>query len=242
MNNPWSALPLAPPFVLPDDWEAIDKFNQTAASKYVFQHQLMPGPYVGNPITSRLVVLSNNPGYNPAIDDTRHRDRSFTDRIRRNLLHEELDWPMYYFRPNSSQLEYSDGRVDHKPTFWMARFEPIKEILVAQGITKVWQYLAQRVAIVQMCPYHSERYKASAPVSMAQTYSSWLVKRALTEPERVVLVHRSKANKYWRKKHGSLMDRSIVPSRSSWPVNWNFKPEFFSDEDFHHIISALLPN
>src|SRR5258708_35888826 len=60
LANPWLELPESPPYVLPDDLAILRRFP-SAMGKLVFAG--MPGPFVGNPLTARVLLLALHPGF-----------------------------------------------------------------------------------------------------------------------------------------------------------------------------------
>ena len=60
LDNPWLALPEAPEYVLADDLAILRRFPM-AMDKLVFAG--MPGPFVGNPLMARVLLLALHPGF-----------------------------------------------------------------------------------------------------------------------------------------------------------------------------------
>ncbi len=46
-----------------DDKSIVDSYNQNRASRYAFEPHVPPFPFLGNPFTARVILLSLNPGY-----------------------------------------------------------------------------------------------------------------------------------------------------------------------------------
>ena len=100
--NPWLALPLAPPFVLPQDALAIRAHNEWATKRQKPEHQfhvdLMPEPYFGNPNVP-VVALLLNPGYKPD-DNAVHADPVFRNLARRSMAHKLSPTPFLHLIDN----------------------------------------------------------------------------------------------------------------------------------------------
>ena len=62
--NPWPALPSEAPFVLPDDQEAIARFNVSAPERTRLELTLLPEPFVGS-VDASVGLLTLNLGVQP---------------------------------------------------------------------------------------------------------------------------------------------------------------------------------
>ncbi len=63
MNNPWLELPSTAPYLLESDRQQVETFNRTAKPNHRIYDDLLPEPYLGNPSTASIVLLSLNPGF-----------------------------------------------------------------------------------------------------------------------------------------------------------------------------------
>jgi len=95
--NPWLDLSDDPPWVLPVDRAAIERFNVTAASATKICLDALPEPFIGDP-DAPVVLLNLNPGLDPE-DPFVHTDSTRRRLIRANLAHEEIEYRFYYFDP-----------------------------------------------------------------------------------------------------------------------------------------------
>jgi hypothetical protein len=60
-DNPWLRLPPGPPYVLPEDKEAVEKFNAKRDPKhrhYLHIDKILPEPFVGSQ-NAPVLLLSN---------------------------------------------------------------------------------------------------------------------------------------------------------------------------------------
>jgi hypothetical protein len=106
MNNPWIDLPFESPFVIKDDWSAIEDFNsKNKQSDYEIKTSLFPEPYIGN-LGAHVVLLGLNPGYSGNADELDFTSEYFKGLCRDNLLHEKNEYPLYYFNP---KLNHTSG-------------------------------------------------------------------------------------------------------------------------------------
>jgi hypothetical protein len=58
MQNPWVELPKDPPFVLLQDRDTVAQISKKVATNV----SSMPEPFIGDPQTAKVVLLSLNPG------------------------------------------------------------------------------------------------------------------------------------------------------------------------------------
>jgi hypothetical protein len=170
MENPWRNLPSEPPYVLPVDREAIDRFNQTAKPEHFIHLVHMPEPFLGRP-DAPVVLLGLNPGHK-ADDDEWHANPSFRERSRRNLLHNELAYPFYLLDP-------AEPAPGHR---WWSR--KLKEPVAASSL----EVVARSVLCVELFPYHSRRFAHASLRVPSQSYSLDLVERAIQRRAMIVLL------------------------------------------------------
>lgn len=172
MVNPWRALPLSAPFVLPEDLAPLRRARTTADT--AFRFELLPEPFVGRP-DAPVLLLGLNPGYSPA-DAHAHHDAAFSARLRGNLLHEAHEHPFYLLDPALA----APGRE-----WWERR---LRQLIAATDRRRV----TSGICCVEFFPYHSRRYGAGTPTVPSQSYSFHLVRRAIQRGAVVVLL-RSRA-------------------------------------------------
>jgi hypothetical protein len=184
MQNPWSNLPLAPPYVLPRDRSVVDAFNarHSAAPDYTLQTHLLPEPFFGN-ISSRVYVLGLNPGYSPA-DDEWHANTEFADAIRDNHSHVCRGFPHYYLDP-----KFGDSPGSR---WWRQK---CRWLIDACGL----EVVSQSLFCAELFPYHSHKYKpvpksiASDGLVPSSIYTVHLLRAAMNAGKAVVAMRAFKA-------------------------------------------------
>jgi hypothetical protein len=186
MENPWRNLPSEPPYVLPDDREAIDWFNQTAKPEHFIHLEHLPEPFLGRP-DAPAVLLGLNPGYKPE-DDRWHSDPPFVARSRANLTHERADYPFYLLDPSLQ----SPGHH-----WWSRKF---RSPIAASSLEAV----ASSVLCIELFPYHSKRFAHSEVRVPSQSYSWHLVERAMDRGAIIVLL---RSERLWMR---------VLPALSSY--------------------------
>jgi hypothetical protein len=98
VRNPWSELPAQSPYVLDRDRASIDKYNTLHNSDKKIIVESVPEPFIGNPQSAKVVLLSLNPGHSEE-DVKTHADPDFRQAIRRNLRQEPQECPFYGLNP-----------------------------------------------------------------------------------------------------------------------------------------------
>ena len=144
-----------PPFVHPDD--------QALAMQGDFELSLLPLPVNGNLTEAECVVLMLNPGLD-AEDYEWEKTESFRDSIARNLAqtHSTTDHPLLYLDPAFEQHPgagyWARARLPKRPKREQQKLRAVIEaVAVRDGVSlaAAQAHVARKVAIVQLCPYHS---------------------------------------------------------------------------------------
>lgn len=179
--NPWLDLPESPPYVLPSDAGAVERFNAgLKAGQEAFKIQVdsvIPEPFVGDPRTASVVVLLLNAGYK-SVDDAAHADPAFLAALHKNLRHEPTDFPFYFLDP-----EFKDTPGG---AWWRAR---LRWLIADTSLEQV----AHRLACVEWFTYKSTSFKTGCRVP-SQRYGHALVADTLA---RGALVVPLRARKVW---------------------------------------------
>ena len=170
MQNPWTALPKHPPYVVPSDTALLGRFNTTASSKQRYDLSLFPEPYFGSS-TAPVVVLNLNPGWSPD-DAAVHADPTFAAMSRRSLEHTLAPYPFLHLQPGSN----TPGA-----RWWRQR---TRELASDVGFDQA----ARLLACVQLVPYHSSEYSGSTPRLPSQEYSFHLVRQAMVRGAEIVIM------------------------------------------------------
>ena len=111
MQNPWVTLPATPPYVFPDDAEAIGRFNKTADDSYRYHLDILPEPFLGRP-DAPVVLLNLNPGYSGDEERFHHLDDYFRETALANLAHREQEYPFYFLDRAETPQDTNGGSAD----------------------------------------------------------------------------------------------------------------------------------
>jgi len=238
MNNPWKDLYSQKDdnYILDADRKFIIDYNNKLKNmgnkKYEIVNQL-PGPYVGNPCKATVIILSLNPGYNPGDDDL-HKRPGFRADHKKNLLHEDMDYPFYYL--NDIHKIDKDGKKGGYG-YWCNGF--LRDIISKIGDVKL---VSQKMCLIEWFPYHSAKYDRSCKFNEtlkgteSHKYSVHLAKSAMKN-EKILIVHR--ALKPWKEVLGFNKD-DIITYKKGYPIrSWHLKKENLKDGDFNKICNAI---
>jgi len=145
----------APSLVHPDD--------AALARQGDFELGLLPLPINGNLAEAEVVILMLNPGLD-AEDYEWERNASFRASLIRNLKqnHGPADYPLLYLDPAFTQHPgagyWSRARIPKRPKREQQKLRAVVEGLVKRdgvSIEAAQAHVARKIAIVQLCPYHS---------------------------------------------------------------------------------------
>lgn len=160
--NPWYELPLSNPYVLQSDAQVIEDFNRTARDHYRVHLEILPEPFLGNPLAD-IVLLSLNPGFSIEEERFHHFDVDFRSAALANLSHAPIPYPFYFLEPGKS----SPGHV-----WWQQR---LKSLIDLYG----HRVIANNVLCLESFPYHSEHFHRSTPRVPSQSYTRYLLEAAM---------------------------------------------------------------
>jgi hypothetical protein len=172
------ASPDAPPYVLPEDAEFIERFNLTARPEHRIHLDDLPEPFLGA-ADAAVVLLNLNPGHKAHIVGN-HKQPEFQ---RANLAQLELrprEYPFYMLDP---AVQF-DG--DYR--WWSKRHRGPIEALGREAV-------AADLLCLEFFPYHSEKCGFTPTDRLpSQEFSFHLARAAMSRNALVLLM---RARKYW---------------------------------------------
>jgi hypothetical protein len=193
MLNPWLDLPASAPYVLPCDRESLEKLIEKIKAKAVADHAInldsLPEPFIGNPDSAKVILLSLNPGDSPD-DKTAHAHSAFRQALLCNLRHGPQDFPFHPLHPDLKWTACGKWWTSH-----------VRELLEHPQLNR--QCIAQRLCVVEWFPYHSKKNGVPPiPVLPSQEYSFNLVRQAIGQK----LIVGMRAKKRWDEVDPRLAD------------------------------------
>jgi hypothetical protein len=181
-RNPWRRLPDKPPFILAEDKDAVMEFNKQANEKghpHALNLQIIPVPFGGRP-NAPLVLLGNISGAGDEHMDDYKKWPKYADRMRKNLLHENVDFQFLPFGP--------DPIPGHKE-WWARTLRHLLKEDYGNGDTAE-NTLARSILAVDFFPYRScsnEYHQEKLSLMSSQGYSRVLVFNAMENGAVIVI-------------------------------------------------------
>lgn len=164
----------SPPYLFPDDepeiingiaktYRGFDEYTASfefgASSDTNLHTGLIPLPYIGNLSQASIFVLMLNPGLSPGDYYAEQHNPEFRQAHIQNLQQRNANdkYPFIFLDP---RFAWHPGFV-----YWQKKFHAIIEALAKQSGTTYQQamsQLSQRLACLELIPYHSKSFRAGA--------------------------------------------------------------------------------
>jgi hypothetical protein len=174
MNNPWNELPSAPPYILPRDQRSL--VNLAAVR---INDRAIPEPFIGNPHSAAVVLLSLNPGDSPG-DAEAHKRVPVRNSMLRNLCHNAgEEYPFYSLNPDP------DFATTPCANWWIRHLHELID-KDKGGLDR--RTVARHLCVIEWFPYHSLGTDGLPEtfICPSQMYSFDLARRALATAQLVV--------------------------------------------------------
>jgi len=217
VRNPWSELPGQSPYVLDIDRASIEKYNTLHKDDEKIIVESIPEPFIGNPQSAKVVLLSLNPGHSE--DDAKaHFDGDFRKAMMHNLRHEAQECPFYGLNP---KFAWTAGGI-----WWRAHTRRLHDA----GLP--WECISQGLLVIEWFPYHSKTSGLpTKPVCPSQNYSFQLAREMLES--KIVVGMRSK--KFWLNAAPTVQNVPFLKN----PQNPYISVGNMGTELFEKIVEAL---
>lgn len=215
-DNPWLRLPAQPPFVLPEDEQAVHEFNAGASEYHRLQiADFLPEPFIGDP-ASPVLLLSNNPGFSR--HSTFRKQPEFMTRIRDCISLKTSNCPFFYLAP------------DYHSRWWRQK---LKSLLQKFGDDVV----SRSVCNVVFFPYVSKRFGHGRCKLPSQEFNFRLVREAM-ERGAVIVVMRKGKLKHWKNNIPRLGDynKLILLRNPQMPA---VSPNNCNAGDYEKVVAAI---
>jgi hypothetical protein len=227
LENPWSKVGAR--YALPQDEWYVRRYNIKAKPPQQAQLQVPPQPYIGNPVTARVILLGKNPVYSPVDDDDLARVPELETEKMCGLTFES-ERPFFSLDPRFEGTN-----------FYKLWNDALADLLNAcqndHGVDR--DTVLSRLAVVHWHPYHSQRsfdFKDLEEPLISQAYNLELVRDAIRAGKVFVLQYGASNEKQWRAKLPELPKDCVTTSspQSSLLSRGNISPE-----NFERLVKAL---
>jgi hypothetical protein len=162
------------------DRGSLDQYNHAIRSdgkKVIIES--IPEPFIGNPQSAKVVLLSLNPGHSEG-DAKAYSDGDFRKAMMHNLRHEAQECPFFGLNPKFAWTACG--------IWWRGHTRRLNEA----GLS--WEAISKGLLVIEWFPYHSTRSALPIkPVCPSQDYSFYLAEEMLGS--KIVVGMRSK--KHW---------------------------------------------
>lgn len=214
--NPWLRLPASPPYVLPEDEQAVREFNASASEDHQLQiARFLPEPIIGDP-AAPVLLLSNNPGFSK--HSAFREQPEFMTRIRDCISLKVTECPFYYLAPGVQSR------------WWRQK---LKCLLQKFGDDVV----ARFVCNVVFFPYVSKKFAHGKCKLPSQEFSFRLVRKAMERGAVIVLMRKGRL-KQWQMELPGLGDyHNLILLRN--PQMPAVSPKNCDDGDYERIVAAI---
>ena len=215
--NPWSSLyeyinPINDVFfdkdsnwLLKDDAYYIKEFNRKNRGDFEFITNIRPEPFTGNPLSSKVVVLSLNPGYIYRVNDMLARvlPPQITEVIKYQL-NAQLNFRAKSFmceNTNTSwNVTYREAQNMIGNWYWYDIFENFRKEAGLSAEDSPEDVIYDNVSLIQYVGYFSKSYKAlPAGVTLPSQRFTRLLVHFLALNKKDVLFVVSRSEKEWQK-------------------------------------------
>lgn len=142
MLNPWVDLPGQAPYVLQSDAATIGRYNTLHDDDKKIIVDSLPEPFIGNPKSAKVVLLSLNPGHSEE-DAKAYANPDFNEAMRRNLRHEPQESHFYGLNPKFAWTGCGQ--------WWRAHTRRLHDA----GLS--WEAISEGLLVIEWFPYHSKR-------------------------------------------------------------------------------------
>jgi hypothetical protein len=214
LANPWLALPESPDYVLADDLAILRRFPK-AIDKLVFAG--MPGPFVGNPLTARLLLLALHPGFVDS-DIEAARDQAIQGPWRDAL--QLRDGALFHPVAQAQQA------VGGSP-WWPKKLRRLMETVGAETVMA-------RVAAAEWFPYVSRKLVEIPELLPSQAFTFQVVRKALEHGALPVIMI---GNAQWLDSVPELAHYRVIIIRN-WQ-NPTITPGNMKSDEWKRVVAAL---
>jgi hypothetical protein len=180
--NPWNRLPAKPPYVLPEDKDKIERFNNRHPL-HALNLNVIPQPFMGRK-DAPVLLLGNIAGVGSHEEEDCKKRLAYAERMRNNLLHVPTTYPFF-------PLDPSHDTIPSHREWWTPKLEHLLRSIRDAGVSDAVQALAESILTVELFPYRSSSNEYhghdAAGVVLSKAYSVALVRDAMKRGAAVVI-------------------------------------------------------
>ena len=218
----WNKLSTKGEYIHPDD-----AIHRQTLNKWKFNTNLVPIPYAGDLRNAKIIIAMLNPGLQPEDpvweEENRYNFKGvLLSNLRQDTSLQNQEYPFFYLNP---AFEEHPGYK-----YWHKRFKKIIDSLANSEAQKM---VARNLAILQLVPYHSEKYKGSLHERLTSSKEAMKAFEMLVKDKnRLIIVPR---------KHRSWLSEPCPskPIKKDNIIRFYRRNAYFPDEVHSWIIEYL---
>ena len=218
--NPWQSSYVKPnsaalydpdaQWLLVEDEKMIKDFNAKADKDYRFKLGMRPEPFNGNPLRSKVVILSLNPGYVYRVNNLFARLLQMVTPIEEAVKqHKDLQLKLsvnaFFCKRNHNDaggaLSYRDAHCMLDDWYWYDIFKDFRKDARLEDENDTDDVIFNHTALVQYVGYISKSWKSLPNVLPSQRFTKLLIQYLAIHTDTLFVVSRSEA--LWKKLIGN---------------------------------------
>ena len=227
MENPWNLVKTQFLHVHPADDDYVKQHNERvkrAKPDQLIQRSLPPLPFLGNPLTARVILLGKNSTFSE-VDEQEAEQLPALKSENEKALTFESKYPFFYLDPD---FKGTTGYL-----WWWDTLEELLGACEHQGVNH--ETVLSRLACVQWHPYRSKKPFDPNPAFPTQAYNYYLVGEAVAAGRTIVIQYGDANERNWRNKVVLPDDRI----RLSSPQTRHISPTNMRPGDFDRLVQTL---
>lgn len=268
--NPWQCSYVKPnlsalfdpdaEWLLKCDEPMIKEFNEKADKDFRFELGMRPEPFNGNPLRSKVVILSLNPGYKFRVNNLVARLLQMIQPIEDAVMkqkEDQLKLTAYAFfcnrnhRNAGGMLSYRNAHCMLDDWYWYDIFEKFREDAELDPENDFDDTIYNHVALVQYVGYLSKSWKALPNVLPSQRFTRMLIHYLALNTDTLFVVSRSESlwknligDEIWKMldKDKRLIHRKTFKNKngiSQTIRTQGFTRDSFAEDGFDRIVEKL---
>ena len=268
--NPWQSAYVNPnrsvlydpdaEWLLVDDEKMIKEFNEKADNDHCFELGMRPEPFNGNPLRSKVVILSLNPGYKYRVNNLVARLLQMIQPIEKVVKqHKDLQLKLsvnsFFCKRNDNMagnaLSYRDAHCMLDDWYWYDIFKDFRKEAGLPEENDENDVIFNNVSVVQYVGYLSKSWKSLPKFLPSQRFTRMLIHYLSLNTDTLFVVSRSE--ELWKRLIGEeiweildnnkrLVHRKKFENKngiSQTIRTQRFTKGSFEDGGFDRIVKAL---
>lgn len=208
--NPWQSAYVNPnrsvlydpdaEWLLVDDEKMIKEFNEKADNDHCFELGMRPEPFNGNPLRSKVVILSLNPGYKYRVNNLVARLLQMIQPIEKVVKqHKDLQLKLsvnsFFCKRNNNMagnaLSYRDAHCMLDDWYWYDIFKDFRKEAGLPEENDENDVIFNNVSVVQYVGYLSKSWKSLPKFLPSQRFTRMLIHYLSLNTDTLFVVSRS---------------------------------------------------